>query len=92
MITMIPIRDIQMLLSDLKRDFDEVTLILNGMPVGLPEDTTDDVERRRRQELWNWVSRARTLNYNVGIDIENVERVINERILTNEESKKGGEE
>lgn len=88
----IPMEDIPELIHELKRDFDEVTSILNGLPVGLPEDTNNYVEQNRRQELWNWVDRARTLHYNVGIDIENIERVINERILTNGESKEGGEE
>ena len=88
----IPLEDIPMLLQQLKSDFDDVTSMLSGFPVGLPEDATNKDERRRRQELWNWNNRVRTLQYNVGVDIENIECIIKERIPLEGIKEKGGAE
>lgn len=91
-ISKIPLEDIPMLLQQIKSDFDDVTSMLSGFPVGLPEDATNKDERRRRQELWDWNSRVRTLQYNVGVDIENIERIIKERIPLDGTEEEGGAE
>ena len=73
---MIPDSDIPMLIHMLKSDYDKETKLLNEFPVGYPGDTINPVVR----ELWEWHSRIRTLHYDTGIDIENIERIMKERI------------
>ncbi len=77
---MIPDSDIPMLIHMLKSDYDKVTRILNRFPVGYPVDAANPAECKQRQELWEWNNRARTLHYDVGIDIEIIERMMKERI------------
>ena len=77
---MIPDSDIPMLIHMLKSDYDKVTKNLNSFPVGFPNNEVNPVVREQYQELWEWNSRVRTLHYDVGIDIENIERVMKERI------------
>lgn len=77
---MIPDSDIPMLIHMLKSDYDKETELLNRFPVGSPDGTENPVVREQRQELWEWNSRIRTLHYDTGIDIENIERIMKERI------------
>lgn len=77
---MIPDSDIPMLIHMLKSDYDMVTEILNRFPVEYPDCAINPAVRKQRQELWEWNSRARTLHYNIGIDIENIEQIMKERI------------
>lgn len=77
---LIPENDIPMLIYTLKSDYDKVTRILNRFPVGYPVDAANPVDYKQRQDLWEWNNKTRTLHYDVGIDIEVIERVMKERI------------
>lgn len=77
---MIPDSDIPMLIHMLKSDYDKETKLLNEFPVGSPDSTENPAVREQRQQLWEWNSRIRTLHYDTGIDIENIERIMKERI------------
>ena len=77
---MIPDSDIPMLIHMLKSDYDKVTETLNNFPCPFPASEVDPVVRKQYDELWDWDFRVRTLHYDVGIDIENIERLMKERI------------
>lgn len=63
----IPVKDIKQIIQCAKIEFDEVTRLLNNMPVTI-------------MELPDWQIKARTLHYDLGISIENLERIIQERV------------
>ncbi len=63
----IPVKDIKQIIQCAKREFNEVTKLLNDIPV-------------QNKELLNWQIKARTIHYDLGISIENLERIIQERV------------
>lgn len=63
----IPVKDIKQIIQCTKREFNEVTKLLNDIPV-------------QNKELLNWQIKARTIHYDLGISIENLERIIQERV------------
>lgn len=63
----IPAKDIKQIIQCAKREFNEVTKLLNDIPV-------------QNKELLNWQIKARTIHYDLGISIENLERIIQERV------------
>lgn len=71
----ISINDAKWLLNETKKDFNILTQILNAMPAHKPDEVKPE-EQQRCQELWDWNVRARTRHYDVGIDIENLERIM----------------
>lgn len=78
---LIPVNDIAGIIRDTKEDFDKLTRILNAMPVNATNiDEVNPAVRKQREELWEWNVIARTIHYDIGIDIENLERIMNQRI------------
>lgn len=78
---LIPVNDIAGIIRDTKEDFDKLTRILNAMPVNATNiDEVNPAVRKQREELWEWNIIARTTHYDIGIDIENLERIMNQRI------------
>ena len=73
-------QDLAMILYMLKRDFDMLTKHLSSFPVGYPLDSVNPAVREQRNELHDWNHYARTLQYDIGIDIENIDKAINEYI------------
>ena len=71
-------QDLAMILYMLKRDFDMLTRHLSSFPVGNPLDSINPAVRKQRSELHDWNYYARTLQYDIGIDIENVDKIIKE--------------
>lgn len=63
----IPVEDIKQIIQCAKREFDEVTMLLNNMPM-------------YNIELPDWQIKVRTIHYDLGISIENLERIIQERV------------
>lgn len=72
--------DIIGILQMTKRDHSLLTKVLNSFPVGHPLDAINPAVKNQRTELWDWNTYARTIHYDVGIDIENLERIMYERI------------
>lgn len=79
--SIISINDAAGILRDTKNDFDDLTKVLHAMPVKATNlDEVNPAVRKQREELWEWNAIARTLHYNIGVDIENLERIMNQRI------------
>lgn len=72
--------DIIGILQMAKRDHSLLTRVLNEFPVGHPSEAINPAVKKQRTELWDWNTYARTIHYDVGIDIENLERIMHERI------------
>lgn len=70
--------ELAIILYMLKRDFDMLTRHLSSFPVGHPLDSVNPAVRKQRNELHDWNYYARTLHYDIGIDIENIDKIINE--------------
>ena len=78
---LIPVNDIAGIIRYTKEDFDKLTRILNAMPIAATNiDEVNPAVRKQREELWEWNVIARTIHYDIGIDIENLERIMNQRI------------
>lgn len=75
----ISINDAKWLLTETKKDYNILTQILNSMPAHNPDEVKPE-ERQYYQGLWDWNAKARTRHYDIGIDIENLERVMCEHI------------
>lgn len=79
--SIISINDAAGILRDTKKDFDTLTRILHAMPVKATNlDEANPAVQNQREELWEWNWIARTLHHNIGVDIENLERIMNQRI------------
>ena len=79
--SIISINDAAGILRNTKKDFDDLTRILHAMPVKATNlDEANPAVRKQRQELWEWNMVARTIHHNIGVDIENLERIMNQRI------------
>ena len=78
---LIPVNDIAGIIRDTKEDFNKLTRILNVMPVNATNiDEVNPAVRKQREELWEWNVIARTIHHDIGIDIENLERIMNQWI------------
>lgn len=78
---LIPVNDIAGIIRDTKEDFNKLTRILNAMPVNTTNiDEVNPAVRKQREELWEWNVIARTIHHDIGIDIENLERIMNQWI------------
>lgn len=71
----ISVIDAKWLLIETKKDYNMLTQILNSMPVRDPDEVKPK-EQQHCQELWDWNVNARTRHYDIGIDIENLERIM----------------
>lgn len=79
--SIISINDAAGILRNTKKDFDDLTKVLHAMPVKATNlDESNPAVRKQREELWEWNIVARTLHHNIGVDIENLERIMNQRI------------
>lgn len=79
--SIISINDAAGILRNTKKDFDDLTRILHAMPVKATNlDEANPAVRKQREELWEWNMVARTIHHNIGVDIENLERIMNQRI------------
>lgn len=79
--SIISINDAAGILRDTKKDFDDLTKVLHAMPVKATNlDEVNPAVIKQRKELWEWNWIARTLHYNIGVEIENLERIMNQRI------------
>lgn len=79
--SIISINDAAGILRDTKADFDKLTMLLNSMPVRATNlGETNPAVISQREELWEWNHQTRTLHHNIGVDIENLERIMNQRI------------
>lgn len=79
--SIISINDAAGILRDTKKDFDNLTRILHAMPVKATNlDEANPAVIKQREELWEWNAIARILHHNIGVDIENLERIMNQRI------------
>jgi hypothetical protein len=75
----ISLNDAKWLLRETKKDYNILTQILNSMPVCQP-DVASPEDRESCAAIWEWNVKARTRHYDIGIDIENLERVMCEHI------------
>lgn len=79
--SIISINDAAGILRNTKKDFDDLTRILHAMPVKATNlDEANPAVIKQREELWEWNAIARTIHHNIGVDIENLERIMNQRI------------
>lgn len=86
--SIISINDAAGILRDTKKDFDNLTKVLHAMPVKATNlDETNPAVRKQREELWEWNVIARTIHHDIGIDIENLERIMNQRIPSLKDAK-----
>lgn len=79
--SIISINDAAGILRNTKKDFDDLTKVLHAMPVKATNlDEANPAVIKQREELWEWNMVARTIHHNIGVDIENLERIMNQRI------------
>lgn len=76
--SIISVRDIAGIIRDTKNDFNRLTVLLNSM-----QDAMENVEYREKcpyEYPLMHVLAARTIHYDVGIGIENLEMIMHQRI------------
>lgn len=83
--SIISVGDIAGIIRDTKNDFNRLTVLLNSM-----QDAMENVEYREKCQYEYpamHVLAARTIHYDVGIDIENLEMIMHQRIPSLKDTK-----
>lgn len=83
--SIISVRDIAGIIRDTKNDFNRLTVLLNSM-----QDAMENVEYREKcpyEYPLPHVLAARTIHYDVGIGIENLEMIMHQRIPSLKDAK-----
>lgn len=83
--SIISVNDIAGIIRDTKNDFNKLTMTLNAMQDVM--ENADPAVKQQYEYLLKKTITARTIHYDVGIDIENLERIMHQRIPSLKDAK-----